>query len=245
MAHIGRHPVGERGRHRVDVVPCLALIPADVRDRRRCRSSDASGSLDRSRSRADRRGQVRRCPPASSSVANVLPPSSDFATGRPGDVYRLVVRRIDAELTEVHRTRVTVADERPRRALVVGSEQATACGIERRMPRRLVPPTAEAASRPGVVAPVVAASAPTATKPPPPPPPPPAAACCCGFAPRAPAAGAAPPGGVTAAAPGGVASVLAFGSAPRAGAGARSDPPQSARRRRSGFDRDTSSAIRP
>ena len=80
---------------------------------------------------------------------------------QPRDINRLVVRRVDADLTEVHRPRIAIADVRPRLSLVVGAEDAATRRIEwrgRPRTRRFLSTAAaaaEAGARTGVVAPVV------------------------------------------------------------------------------------------
>ena len=54
-----------------------------------------------------------------------------FHDRQSGDVDRLVVGRVDAQLAEVHRPRIAVADVRPAPALVLRSEDAAASRVER------------------------------------------------------------------------------------------------------------------
>ena len=168
-AHVGADPVGERGRHRVDEVPRPALVPADVEpavvaDQQvlRVLRVDPDRVLVDVTGRAVAAGIVER--------REGLAAVERLRYRQPGDVDRLVVRRIDAQLAEVHRPRVAVADVRPARALVVGAEDAAARRIERgrrrRRARGLLRAAPESAARPGVVAPVVGDAATAAPAPP-------------------------------------------------------------------------------
>src|SRR6185312_13600376 len=61
-----------------------------------------------------------------------LPAIERFRPRQAGEIDELFGRRLDAKLAEVHRPRVAVADDRPRRAFVRGSEYTA----DRRVGRR-------------------------------------------------------------------------------------------------------------
>ena len=130
-AHVGADPVRKRCGHRVDEVPRPALVPRDVQpavvaDDQMLRVL----RIDPQRVLIDMTGgvvaaRVVECCERASTIERLRPRQT-------GDVNGLVVGRIDAQLTEVHRPRVAVAHVRPGRTLVVGPEDAAAARIERR-----------------------------------------------------------------------------------------------------------------
>ena len=164
-AHVGADDVRQRGGHRVDEVPGLALVPADVEtavvaahDVLRVLRVDPDAVLIDVAGLAAAAGFVER--------HERLAAVERFRDRQARDVDRLVVRRIDADLAEVHRARVAVADVRPGLALVLGAEDAAARRIEWRHHLRrsgraglLASTAAETPSGSGVVAPVVTAAA--------------------------------------------------------------------------------------
>ena len=120
-----RDDVGERRGHRVHEVPRLALVPADVEtavvadhDVLRVLRIDPDRVLIDVAGLAVAAGLVER--------RERLAAVERLRDRQARDVDRLVVRRIDAELAEVHRPRVAVADERPGLALVLRAEDAAA-----------------------------------------------------------------------------------------------------------------------
>src|SRR4029434_4957393 len=116
VAHVRGHDVGERGRHRVDEVPRAALIPADV-EPAVVADHDVLGIFlcDPDRVLIDVTGPTF----AAGGVERRerLAAVERLRDRQTGDVDRLVVAGIDAELAEIHRARVAVAHQRPGLAL--------------------------------------------------------------------------------------------------------------------------------
>ncbi len=168
MPHVGRHPIGERGGHRVDEVPRSPLIPADV-EPAVVADHDVLGVL-----RIDPDGVLIDVPRRVVAARVVerrerLSAVERLRDRQTRDVNRLVGRRIHAQLAEVHRPRVAVAHGLPRAALVLRTEHAVALRIEHGRRRGcsglLLAAAAGAKSSAGsaVVAPVEAAASTTTT----------------------------------------------------------------------------------
>src|SRR5438874_2028645 len=163
MAHVRRHPVRERRRHRAHILPRLALIPRDHEAGIRA-AHDVVAVL---RIDPDRVLVLAHVEEAARVVEEQerLTAVERLRHVHAGDVDVLFVARIDADLAEVERPSVAVADDRPRLALVVGSENARTIGVDRgwcaiRAVRAgttaPTSPAAESAARAGVITPVIA-----------------------------------------------------------------------------------------
>ena len=161
--HVGCYPVRKARRHRAQVLPCGALVPTD-------REAGVRPAHDVVR--------VGRIDPVRVLVDGLVPEAKPFVDlhERPAAVERLRrahirhvehvgVGGIDAQLAEVHRASVTIADERPAAPLVLRPVNAGAGAAQRRWFQRVGARgrRGKSAVWSGIVAPVVATTPATAT----------------------------------------------------------------------------------